>query len=69
MDKEFFRKIRILLAIVIPSYTCKEVVNLISLGGLLVLRTLMSIWLAEVNGNIVRAIVNRSLNDFIRKVI
>lgn len=28
----------------------------------------MSIWLADVNGSIVKAIVNRDLPDFIKKV-
>jgi ABC-type uncharacterized transport system fused permease/ATPase subunit len=58
-----------LLKIVIPSYTCKESVYMLSLLFLLVARTIMSIWLADVNGNVVKAIVARDLNDFVRKVI
>jgi hypothetical protein len=35
---------------------------------LLVVRTMMSIWLADVNGRIVKAIVNKNLKDFIYRV-
>lgn len=52
----------------IPSYKCKEVAYIISLTGLLVLRTIMSIWLSDVNGNIVKAIVAKNLPDFFKRV-
>ena len=39
-----------LLKIAIPSYKSREAVYLIILTGLLVIRTYMSIWLADVNG-------------------
>lgn len=61
MDKEFWERIKILLKIAIPSILCKEVIYLVALTILLILRTFMSIWLAEVNGGIVKSIVNRSL--------
>lgn len=35
---------------------------------LLVIRTLMSIWLADVNGKVVKAIVNKSLPEFLSKI-
>jgi membrane protein CcdC involved in cytochrome C biogenesis len=57
-----------LLKIVLPSYQCRESLYLVILTGLLVVRTFMSIWLADVNGLIVKAIVNGSLSEFIRKV-
>jgi ABC-type uncharacterized transport system fused permease/ATPase subunit len=57
-----------LLKIAIPSWKTKEVVLLIALTGMLVVRTYLSIWLADVNGQIVKSIVNRSLPDFLRRV-
>lgn len=68
VDKEFFERIQKLLKIVIPSIRSKEVAHITTLTLLLVLRTLMSIWLAEVNGRVVRAIVNRSFPQFLKSV-
>lgn len=56
------------MRIAIPSYKSREAKYLFILTFLLVLRTYMSIWLADVNGQIVRAIIDRSLPDFIRRV-
>jgi len=36
---------------------------------LLVIRTMMSIWLADVNGAVVKAIVNKSLKQFIQRIV
>lgn len=69
VDKEFFKKIKLLLNIVLPSYKCKEAIYIWILTGLLVSRTFLSIWIAEVNGTIVRAIVNRSAKDFLARVL
>ena len=41
---------------------------IVVLSGLLVVRTYLSIWLADVNGQIVKAIVNKSLSEFLRRV-
>ena len=50
VDKVFFERIKVLLKIAIPSYKTKEALYLAVLTGLLVIRTYMSIWLADVNG-------------------
>jgi hypothetical protein len=39
--------------IVLPSWKTKESVYILIVTGLLVIRTYLSIWLAEVNGTIV----------------
>jgi len=36
---------------------------------LLVSRTVMSIWIAEVNGNIVKAIVDRDFQKFLGRIL
>lgn len=36
---------------------------------LLVIRTLMSIWLADVNGRVVKAIVDKDLKQFIKRIL
>lgn len=57
-----------LLKIAVPSVASKEFRYLAIVSVLLVIRTFLSIWLADVNGNIVKAIVNRNLNQFLRRV-
>lgn len=53
---------------VVPRANCKETKYLVILSLLLVLRTYMSIWLAEVNGKIVKSIVDRNFTKFLWKV-
>jgi ATP-binding cassette, subfamily D (ALD), peroxisomal long-chain fatty acid import protein len=57
VDAQFFERIKHLLKIVIPGFNSKEFKYVTVLTLLLVLRTQMSIWLADVNGKIVKAIV------------
>jgi len=50
VDAVFIERIKELLKIVIPHSKTKEVLYIAVLTGLLVVRTYMSIWLADVNG-------------------
>jgi len=50
VDKVFLARIKELVKIAIPSYNTKEAVYVVVLTGLLVVRTYLSIWLADVNG-------------------
>lgn len=68
VDELFWIRIKKLVKIVLPSYTCREARYIYILSVLLVVRTLMSIWLADVNGRVVKAIVNKSLPEFLQKV-
>lgn len=68
VDKVFFERIKKLLRIVVPSYKSREAIYILILTGLLVIRTYMSIWLADVNGQIVKAIVGRSLPEFLKRI-
>lgn len=68
VDGAFWKRIQHLLKVVVPSYTCKEARYIVILTMLLVLRTYMSIWLADVNGMIVKEIVARNLNNFMYRV-
>ena len=56
------------MKIAVPSYKSREAIYIVILTGLLVIRTYMSIWLADVNGQIVKAIVNKSLPEFLKRV-
>lgn len=68
VDKVFWERIKILVKIAVPSWRSKEAFYLFALSGLLVLRTYLSIWLADVNGAIVKAIVSRDFNQFLKRV-
>ena len=68
MDAIFFSRIKKLIKIVIPTWKSREVLDLILLTIFLVLRTFLSIYIAGVNGKIVKAIINRDFGEFVRKV-
>ena len=59
MDDEFFKRVKVLIGYAVPSYTCKEAQYMYMLAILLVVRTMLSIWLADVNGKVVKAIVRK----------
>jgi ATP-binding cassette subfamily D (ALD) long-chain fatty acid import protein len=68
VDAAFWKKLHKLVTIVLPNWSCREARYIYILTILLVVRTLMSIWLADVNGRVVKAIVNKSFSDFLKKV-
>lgn len=65
VDDVFFKRIKVLIKYAIPSWTCKEAQYMYFLLILLVTRTFLSIWLADVNGKVVKAIVNKNLSQFL----
>ena len=68
VDRVFWNRICKLTKIVCPGTACREARYIYLLTGLLVVRTLMSIWLADVNGKVVKAIVNKSFPEFLKRV-
>ena len=68
MDSAFLKKIRELIKIVIPRWNCKETKYIALLTMMLVLRTQMSIWLSDVNGSIVKAIVEINFSKFVQRI-
>lgn len=68
VDKYFFIKIRELLKIVFPSFSSREVILVVCLIGLLIVRTGLSIWLSDVNGRIVKAIMKKDLGMFLNRI-
>ena len=69
VDAIFWKRLVKLSKIVLPSWRSREARYIYLLTILLIIRTMMSIWLADVNGRVVKAIVNKSLPEFLRKVI
>lgn len=68
MDRQFYERVIKLVKELIPDWKCREFNYGMIIAVLLVLRTMMSIWLAEVNGRIVNAIVSRDLKLFVYRV-
>ena len=68
VDKEFANRVIELIKKLVPSWKCRETGQVLVLACLLVVRTWMSIWLADVNGRVVKAIINKDLGMFIRRV-
>jgi len=68
VDEVFFNRIKVLIKYAIPSWTCKEAQLMFFLGILLIIRTFMSIWIADVNGRVVKSIVNKSLTEFLQRI-
>ncbi len=56
------------MKIAIPKLFGKETLSIVGLSALLVLRTILSIYISDVNGSIVKAIVGVNLMNFIKQV-
>lgn len=69
MDIHFLHKLIKLLKIAIPKLVGKETITILLLSILLVARTVLSIWVSDLKGSWVRAIVKRDLPGFTNKMI
>ena len=63
------QRIKKLLKIVIPDWKTTEVLDIVMLTFFLALRTFLSIYLAGVNGKIVKAIVELDLMAFVKRIV
>ncbi len=76
VDKEFLISICKLLKIVIPRPLCSETLSIFSLSFFLVIRTFLSIYIAEVflqinkvNGKIVKSIIDVTFSGFLKNIM
>ena len=65
INREFFRNLLRLLKIVIPGIRSKELRLLISHSVFLVLRTMLSLYVAELDGKVVSALIKGRGRDFL----
>jgi ATP-binding cassette subfamily D (ALD) long-chain fatty acid import protein len=65
INREFFRHLLRLLKIVIPGWRSKELRLLVSHSVFLVLRTLLSLYVAELDGRLVSNLVRGKGKDFL----
>jgi len=65
VDRLFFKRMKYLLKILIPSVMSKEFLWLVIHSLTLVVRTFLSIYVAELDGRMVRSIVKKDLHGFV----
>ncbi len=68
IDRQFFKRLKSLLKIVIPGIKSKEFGLLITHSCFLVLRTLLSLYLATLDGRLVASLVKGNGRDFIKGI-
>ncbi|CAG8466483.1 6463_t:CDS:10 [Ambispora leptoticha] len=69
VDHVFYERLRKLLKIVIPGYKSKEFWMLIVHSGFLVFRTILSVYVATLDGRIVSALVRKNSKEFLGGII
>lgn len=69
INREFFQNLWRLLKIVIPGWRSKELRLIISHSFFLVLRTLLSLYVAELDGKLVSSLVRGKGRQFLRGVV
>ncbi|KAF4452479.1 ATP-binding cassette, subfamily D (ALD), member 2 [Fusarium austroafricanum] len=69
LNREFFRSLLRLLKIVVPGWRSKESRLLLSHSFFLVLRTLISLRVAEMDGAIVKALVKGNGKEFLKRIV
>ncbi|KHO01870.1 ABC transporter [Metarhizium album ARSEF 1941] len=69
LDRQFFRSLLRLLKIVVPGWRSTETRMLISHSFFLVLRTLISLRVAEMDGAIVKALVKGNGKEFLTRIL
>jgi ATP-binding cassette, subfamily D (ALD), peroxisomal long-chain fatty acid import protein len=69
INREFFRSLLRLLKIVIPGWKSKELRLLVSHTVFLIVRTLLSLYVAELDGKVVSALVRGRGREFILGII
>ena len=68
VDRKFLKKLLKLIKIAIPKWRGRETLSIGILSSLLVVRTILSIQIADVNGSIVKSIVKINFYDFVYRI-
>ncbi|CAO1614097.1 unnamed protein product [Sympodiomycopsis kandeliae] len=69
VDAKFFEQLRRILRIIIPSYKSKEAMLLAGHSVFLVLRTMLSLYVADLDGRIVSALVRAQTRQFLLGIL
>lgn len=68
INRQFFHQIRVLLRIIIPNVRSDSFLLLVTHLTTLITRTFLSIYLAHIDGAVVKSLVQRNPRDFIRAI-
>lgn len=69
VDRLFFARLKKLISIIIPGWSSKEFLILNLFSGFLVLRTLLSLYVADLDGRIVSALVRGQKKTFLYNIL
>lgn len=69
VDAKFFEQLKRILRIIIPSYKSKEALLLMGHSVFLVLRTMLSLYVADLDGRIVSALVRAQTKQFLGGIL
>ena len=69
LNREFFKSLLLLLRIVIPGWRSKELRLLVSHSVFLVLRTMLSLYVAELDGKLVANLIRGRGKDFLTGLV
>lgn len=69
LDRHFARSMLRLLRIVIPGWRSPEARLLVSHSFFLVARTVLSLWVADMDGAIVKSLVKRNGKEFMKRIV
>ena len=69
LDREFFRALLRLLRVVVPGWRSKEARLLVSYSFFLVVRTLISVKVAAMDGAIVKSLVKGNGREFLTRIV
>eukprot|EP00921_Rhytidocystis_pertsovi_P020816 GHVQ01033178.1.p1 GENE.GHVQ01033178.1~~GHVQ01033178.1.p1 ORF type:complete len:1377 (-),score=264.45 GHVQ01033178.1:1056-5186(-) len=69
LNNQFLKRLYHLLRIAIPSWTSPESLLVCCLLCSLSIRTFLSLWIAAINGRIVKSIVRKDLKGFVRRLL
>lgn len=68
INKQFFHQLRVILRILIPRLRSDSFLLLVTHLATLLTRTFLSIYIAHLDGAIVKSLVQRNATDFIRSI-
>lgn len=68
INRQFFHQIRVLIRIIVPSVRSDSFLLLVTHLTTLITRTFLSIYLAHIDGAVVKSLVQRNPKDFLRAI-
>lgn len=69
ISTSFLRQLFNIIPIVIPSFTSTEAMCIYALSSLVIVRTFISIFVSDLNGKLLKAILAVNSHQFLRRVI